>query len=551
MADQDLPGQDSEITKLPADIRRDLAERAKGDLFFMASGVLGFRDLSIGCHGELCGFLDKNPARFKLVMMPRGHFKTSVATISRVLQKVCKNPNERILLANETSTNAQRFLNAIKQHAEGNKVFRALFSEIIPKNPKRWSAAELEFNRQWMGPEPTIDSCGMTGAMTSRHFTHITIDDPISEEAAKSDATMQDTITRIDKIISLMVKPDENSFDLIGTRWAYHDVYSHFMKLYGSKLVKFIRAAIEENDPIFPEFFSVESLAQARLNMGEYMFSCLYMNNPRDAAAQDFNTQDVRFWRWTQDENCVVLYDGNSEIEEVVELSKLDITVSVDLAVSEKITDDRNAVVTCGTTPSGKAIVLDVWAKRCTPLEVIERLFWLKQRFGPRAFGIEGVAYQKAFKYFLKAECERRGAYMNIVELKAIPSKKGTGNNSKEMRIRGLQPVAATHRLFVHPTQHILRNEMVDFPLGKNDDALDALAHQLTMWRGTLSPERMARYKKAEKQLLNSIDGYGLVRGYSHIGGGADYGKRPDVPHPDDLGIEPAQFEDWQDYVID
>lgn len=315
----------------------------------------------------------------------------------------------------------------------------------------------------------------------------------------------------------------------------------------GVKLACYIRGAIKPDGTLlFPELLSSDTLASLRHEYGEYMFSCLYMNNPRDVANQDFNTKDLRFWRWSQDEEGVVLFNPDGTIDCEVEVDKLDITTSVDLAVSEKVTNDRNAIVTVGCTPDGRAVVLDSWVRRCTPLEVIQHLFWLKQRYPQlRAVGIESVAYQKALRYFLQAECERRGEYLNIVDLKAIPSKRGTGNNTKEMRIRGLQPIAATGRLYIQATMHELRNEMADFPLGEHDDALDALAHQLTMWRGLLSPERMRKYKESENRLVQRLQMEDL---YPSIVPVSNHPR--DIPHPDDLGIEIPRFGNWEEVVM-
>lgn len=537
-AQQDLPDMDQRTALMPNDVRKDLAVAGETSLYFFAKNLLGYSDMTPGCHGPLCTFLDDNPSKYKLTLMPRGHFKTSVATIGRNLQKVMRNPNERILLANETSTNAQRFLSAIRQHVESNRKFRAVYSHRLPKDTRKmahWNNESLSFPRTWMGPEPTIDTCGMTGAMTSRHYTHLCVDDPISEEATKSAAVMQNVITRIDKIVSLMVKPEEDTFDLTGTRWAVFDVYSWFQKSYGKKLARFVRAAIEDGEPIFPELISLETLAQARTNMGEYMFSCLYMNNPRVSDMQDFNVQDLMFWRWSADGESVVLYNTDGEASKLWHISQLDITVTVDLAVSEKITSDRNAVITVGASPDGEAIVLDCFAKRCSPLEVIEHLFWIHDKYHARAYGIESVAYQKAFKYFLRAEMEKRGVYMNIEDVKALPSKRGTGNNTKELRIRGLQPILATRRLYVDPKMHILRNEMADFPLGEHDDALDALSMQLTMWRNIMSIERRTKYLASEEQFLASFTGYG------------------DAVHDEDedLDYEVGRFGPVHDYVIE
>jgi predicted phage terminase large subunit-like protein len=549
MPDQDLPFLDSEITQLPSDIRQDLAERGKNSLYIFAKGILGYRQMTEACHGPLCSFLDHNTSRFKLVLHPRGTFKTSVGTIARNTQKAVTNSNERICLINEVADNAQGFLGTIRQHFENNRILRALYSSVIPKDYRKttWNNQALRLNRQWMGPEDSLEAMGVLSTLTSHHYTHICYDDIISEDAIKSGQVMTDTIERARKFRSLMVDPAESTLDLIGTRWGLHDVYSAFMQMLGDKLAIYARGSIKpDGSLLFPELLDEETLASLRSEYGEYMFSCLYQNSPRDVANQDFNVQDLRFWRWSTDQEAVILYNKDGSIDEEWPLEKLDITTSVDLAMAEKITSDRNAVVTTGATPNGRAIVLDTWVQRCTPLELIEQLFKVKERYRPRQFGIESVAYQKAFQYFLKAECERRNQYMNIVPLRAIPSKRGTGNNSKEARIRGLQPIVATGRLYVLPTQHILRNEMSDFPLGEHDDCLDALAHQLTMWRGILSQTRMEKYKQSERRLLQRV-AMGEVPGME----GFEGPPHPrDVPHPDDLGIELPRFSDWQEYVV-
>jgi hypothetical protein len=552
MADQDIPYVDDEIARMPQDIRADLAERGRNDLYFFNKGILGYRDMTVNCHKPLCLFYDINDAKYKLVLHPRGTFKTSAVTIGRNTQKAVRDPNERICIINEVADNAQGFLGTIRQHFENNKVLRALYSEVIPKDYRKttWNNQAIRLNREWVGPEDTIEAMGILSTLTSHHYTHLAFDDIISEDAVKSPQVMNDTIERAKKFRSLMVSPKLSTLDITGTRWALHDVYSHFIKSLGKQLAKYIRGAVHDGKLLFPELLDAETLASLRDEYDEYMFSCLYMNNPRDVANQDFNVGDLRMWRWTNDGDGVVLYSnlkdeyGYPIMLREWRLDQLDITTTVDLAVAEKITSDRNAIVTVGVSPLGEAIVLNVWAERCTPLAVIEHIFWVHNRFAVRAIGIEGVVYQKAFKYFLQAECERRRKYMNIKELKAVPSKKGTGSNSKEMRIRGLQPVAATGRLYINPLDHELRNELSDFPLGKHDDIIDALAHQLTLWRGMLSPERMQKYKESERRLLARLQ--------TELPELQDVGARHprDIPHPDDLGIEDQQFGVWEDLVL-
>lgn len=491
----ELPNQDEALKREPAEVLKDLAEAASRNLFTFAKGVLGYKDLSERCHGPLCVWHDTNPARYKLTLMPRGHLKTTIVTISKTLQRIVRNPEERILLANETATNAERFLAAIRAHAEGNRKFRTLYSWLIPAEPKNWSQQSLTFNRQGVYPTPTIDAIGMTGAYTSRHYTHLTFDDPISEEAARSPAVMEDVIARIGKFPSLMDDPSRNTMDIVGTRWAFYDVYSYLMGRLGDDLARYIRPAIEDGEPIWPERFSLETLAQIRNDpkMGEYSFSCLYLNSPRNPEVQDFNVEDLKYWRWSADEKSVVLYDRQGEIERVVPLSRLDITVTVDVRYGERLNSDRDAIVVCGATEDGALVVLEAWAKRSSPLEVVSQIVRYVKRYAPRCVGIQKVGYEMSLKWYLKAECDRQGVYVRVVPVK--PGGPG------KTHIRGLQPIASTGRLYLLPTHHVLRNELAEYPLGQYDDVADALALHLQLLRSVAT--RSEAVKRAAERYFD------------------------------------------------
>lgn len=527
----DIPNMDESIALLPQDIKKDLAERGRRDLFFFDHGVLGMRDMTEDCHGPACAFADLNPKQFKLFLEPRDHLKTSKLTIGGTMQRLVKDPEQRQLIANESGTNAQRMLRSIRQHADGNRVFRALYGEIVHKDTKkiRWNDSELDFVRQGFYPEPSIDSIGMTGAVVSRHYTHITYDDPISEEAVKSEKVMEDTINRMSGCLSLLVNPEVDTIWIVGTRWALHDAYSWAIKTFGPKLARYVRAAIEDGKPIWPERFSLETLALKRAQMGEYKYSCLMMNNPRDASQQSLNIDDVRYWEYADgSEEVVILYDHQMQEVRRHHIDELDITVTVDPAPSEKTTSDRNAITTVGVTPYNEAICLDAWARRCDALEVIEYLFTLKDRYHPRVFGIEDIGYQKVLKVFLKQEMARRMVYLNLEKIKA-PGK-------KPVRIKGLQPYMATGRLYINASQMLLRDEMADFPLGEHDDVIDSLSMHIQLWRGQMSPEARTKYQKSEDAIIRAIK--------SGVHPMAKVGRIPfDYEEPDDFLNRPPIME--------
>jgi len=510
MPEQDLPLIDDTVVSLPQDIREDLAVKLSGDLYAFCKWVLGYTEMTKRAHGPTCVFLDHNPAQLKGVGQPRDTFKTSIGTIGRNLQGVVRQPDRTKLLANENATNSERFLRAIRQHAESNRRFRALYSFVIPKDTRRvrWNDQELDFNREVIRPEPTIDTIGMTGAWTSRHYDDVTFDDIISEDAAKSDKVMKDITDRAVKFRALFRFPDitetidaaaVSTLTALFTRWGYADAYSVLFQR--AKFALLIRGAIEDDGPMFPEHLPEHTLAKLRDELGEYMFSCLYLNAPRNEEIQDFNVRDLRFFGIHQDKfgTWFILYDGDGKEFRRYRQSQLDITATVDLAAAEKVSSDRNAVTVVGMTPTGEALVLESWAKRCNPLELMTFIFYCQRRWECRVWGIEDVAYQKAFKYFLADYAEQVGdLYFNVKPIGAV--------KAKEVRIRGLQPIAATHRLYLLPTHHVLRNELAAFPLGQHDDAADSLSMQLQLWQGRLSPRRLRRQLEVERETLRQLE---------------------------------------------
>lgn len=518
MADVDLPNQDPKIQAIPHDYRTDLATVLAGDLYSFAKGVCGFNAMTERAHGPMCVFLDAQQPKFdengvqigvfkiKGCGMPRATFKSSIGTIARPLQQLCQNRNRTKAIFNEAATNAQGFLRSQRQIAEGSKVFRTFWSDLIPRDYKkvRWNDSQLDFNREIIRPEPSISAHGITGTLVSQHWDDLVFDDIISEEAAKSEKVMNDATDRARKYRSLMVDPEDSTLSIMFTRWGFADTYSVLFRDIGADMVLLLRGAIENDEPIFPERLGWKTLAKIRREVGEYMFSCLYMNNPRNIEVQDFNVDDLRFFelRESGDETLVILFDGDGREFRRYNLDQLQIYGTVDLAAAEKTTSDRNAIAVCGICPTGESVVLESWAKRCTPIELMTQIFFLHRRFAPQKWGIEDTAYQKAFKYFVRDYADREDLYLNVVPV-SIP--RGGGGKYKP-HIRGLQPIAATHRLYIQAHQHILRNELADYPLSEHDDAADSLALQLQLWENQMSPQRWRRYKEIEAEVIADIE---------------------------------------------
>src|SRR5678809_694340 len=67
---------------LSTDVWNGLRRRCKTDLFFLAYAICGYSKLSVNLHGHLCAWTLRNrSARFREILLPRGHYKSTIETI--------------------------------------------------------------------------------------------------------------------------------------------------------------------------------------------------------------------------------------------------------------------------------------------------------------------------------------------------------------------------------------------------------------------------------------------------------------------------------------
>jgi predicted phage terminase large subunit-like protein len=536
--EQDIPLLDDTIVKLPKDFRDDLANRLLGSLYAFSKAVMGNKDLTIKMHGPVCTFLDRNPAQVKAVGQPRETFKSTIGTVNESLRRICLNPNHTRVVISKKIENAKGFVGVMRRTAEHNRIFRTLWSHVIPKDLRKvsWNDEEIEFNRTEIRPEPTVRAAGLFSALASQHYDHIQYDDIIAEEEAESPVMMKKSTDRALLFRPLMRNPSVATMLIMFTHWGFHDTYHVLFERIGKGMAKLIRGAIEDGELTFPERLNHEMLAQLRQEFGDYMFSCLYMNNPRDESVQDFNIKNLKVCEVDYNNRCVYLYQ-NGLVYRKWYFAQLDITACVDFAAAEikakqRRLPDRNAVSVVGVSPDNEMISLEAWGKRCSPLELMAQIFLFHRIYQPRVWGLEDVQYQAAYKYFASDYAIREGLYLNIRPIKAL--------GRKETRIRGLQPVAASGRLYVSPLQTVLMQEMTDFPLGAYDDCLDALSMHLQVMSNQMNGERWNRYMQSEKRVLAEIE---LNRRVMR-------GERVTDVDEDELAEELFGLDSWQEVQI-
>jgi predicted phage terminase large subunit-like protein len=82
-------------------------------------------------------------------------------------------------------------------------------------------------------------------------------------------------------------------------------------------------------------------------------------------------------------------------------------------------------------------------------------------------FGVETVQFQYYFAEIMRQKSVEAGEYLPIVEIKSV--------QNKDARIQSLQPFVKNGYLKFSKKHKTLLKQMMEYPMGKNDDGPDGL----------------------------------------------------------------------------
>ena len=430
-------------------------------------------------HEELCDFIDNDKTNKKLVLIPRGHLKSTLVTVGYSLMRIAQDPGVRILIANATYDMSTAFLNHIKKHLRDNEVFKDYYGDFSD-NPDKWAENMIAIGkkRTFGRREATVTTYGIGGNLVSQHYDLIIMDDIVNRDFVNTAEQIEKTILFYKDALDLL-EPNGKMI-IIGTRWADSDLYGWIMDTTNTEQVYksfdiMVRKAFEgdleqEKDLklLWPGKFTRSILQNLRQEKGPYEFGAQYMNDPVPSDAAKFKPDWIK-----------------TVLEDELKVREMNYFTMVDPAIGQLKSSDNTAIVTIGVDQWNNWFVVNVIWGKYLPNEVINLIFANWEHFQPRKIGIEMTAYQKSLQYALVDEMRRRNVYLPIVELKA--------NRSKDERIEGMVPRYANgsiYHLLQCPFREQLEDELVRFPRGKHDDIIDALAYgmQIASPSGANSP---------------------------------------------------------------
>jgi len=513
-------------------LQEEARRKSQSDLHYLAKQLLGYSRITNHIHKRMAQDIDTPNYRFKLLLWPRGHFKSTIATESYSIQKLLRDPNERILISNVKLDNSRKFLRTISNHFTTSPKFRWAWRDYWINNyATPYHKAEMKDKLDWIvrntqdefillrpyaGREASITTGAVDASMVSQHYSTIIADDLVNRDYVRTQDMVEKSILYFKDILDLL-DPDGEMI-IIGTRWSHVDLYSWIINEFGGKaslrvpdgLVDkpVIDAAAnvpeEEKDwmisvmpttlenPIFPEEYGRKQLEDLLHAKGPYEFGAQYLLNPTPAEHQKF---DIEWINW---------------YEKPPDLRELNVCITVDPAVSLRDEADRTAIIVCGYDKANRMYLLDGINERVTEDELLDDIYNLALKYYNKCkfllpIGFESVGFQQTYIYNFERVMRERGRLFIVEPIKR------KSKQSKEERILRLVPrikdgfyaprkmLKLSKREGEYDLVQRLLWELLKFPFAGYDDLVDALADQLDLVQATKLPQQRVQKNETGK----------------------------------------------------
>lgn len=519
-------------------LKEEARQKCLEDLHYLAKHILGYDRLTEHYHRGMAKDIDTPKYKFKLLLHPRGHFKSTLGTESYPIKKSLENPNLRCLLTNAKLDNSRKFLRTIAKHFNSNPRFRWVWRDWwIKKYATEYDRATMKDKLDWVvrdvqdeltllrpgqAREATFTTGAVDASMVSQHYGLIVADDLINREYVRTQEMVEKSILYFKDLLDLL-DPDGELL-VIGTRWSHMDLYAWIIEEFGHKAsysvpVHIIHGQLEEalqraegtpdgekswlisitptspEKPVFPEEFGPKVLQELLEAKGPYEFGAQYLLDPTPAEHQKFMEEwfkplDLMSDTW---------------------LSTLDICITVDPAISLEDSACDSSVVVCGYDEHNRMFFLDGVSERLSEHELPEAIFdmvarWQKKGRFLLPVGFESIGFQQLYIYTMERMMLERGLFFAIEPI-------ARRSMSKDERILRLVPRLKNEfyiprKIMKQPYSRQgkpydlvekLKWQLLKFPFAGKKDLADALADQLDIVKAHRPPRELTAAPKIPK----------------------------------------------------
>ncbi len=482
-------------------------------LFTLATQYLGFEDFGV-LHKYLCQRIcEPRKSQVRLILIPRGFFKTSLFTYAHNTALALENPNVRILQCSGVLSNAKVMVTKWGKTFTHNEVFRDRFKEWCPKNPEnpetKWTESAIYLpNRTTHHAEGTVEAFGLDSTIVSRHYDYMKFDDIVTDENSTTKEQLQKVIKFVNECFGLCDNRMSTPVDIIGTTWDDGDLYAYWLEKYENA----IRAEVDSDVDVIripANYKPCKDLSKEKdirkftigiklpFETGESVFPERYSTKDLEKIKKDDPDTHAKFY----DLDPVPLGDRTftdfTYYDDLPgEFNQYRRFMTVDPAPTKNPTSNYSAINITAVDNEKTMFCLLSWRDKVNPNILIDRMWDFYFNYECEAIGIETDVYQIALKYWLYERIvnDESNRSMKIIELKAR-------GKSKEDRISAMAPYVNTGKYKFLKSQNTLVYSLSRFPKSKDRDEADACAYQLYI-------TKPSGYKPKPKENPNSLNSW-------------------------------------------
>lgn len=486
------------------------ARRGLDDLFFFNKYIVEQDEkrrnyIVPHVHKEWSDWYKASNARIKMILVPRGCFKSTFFTVGRSLQALAQDRNHRILIANATSSNATKFLGEIKDHIQKNEIYKSLYEydkhgKHLPMYNKNltWNEDEIIIDGRDLGiKESTITAMGVGAGLASQHYSLIIADDLVNEVNSATKLQSDKVIDWWKRAFSLLDYDGE--MVIIGTRWSYYELYSYILDdpMLSKNVDFYIRGAYKKDGSLyFPELLNEEKLEELKYLQGSYLFSTFYLNDPVDEDSALIKHSQIKYWITNEERNA--LLKTKEDTDDKVLPSNLNIFMVCDPAISQAVRADYSSIVVVGVDSDNNWYVLETRRGKWTVGAYIDEIFAAHKEWKPITTSIEVIGQSQGLQKSIYDEEDKRNYEINTVWIKSRPRVK------KETRIRAvLQKKFERGKIFIRRDMFDLEDELLHFPKSAHDDLIDPLTDVQDI--GFAPEDQVVELKETGSKLQNRL----------------------------------------------
>lgn len=197
----------------------------KRSLYHTTKFLLGNKDINERTHGEIIACLSSTSTR-KLICVPRGCLKSTIACVAYPIWILLNNPNLRILIDSELYTNSKNFLRQIKSYFESPSLTN-LFGTF--KHKANWNEGEITISQRSRSfKEASVTVGGVGTTKVGQHYDYIIADDMNSNKNSLTPEACQKVIDHYRYNISIL--EPTGTYVIIGTRYNQTDLIGHILE---------------------------------------------------------------------------------------------------------------------------------------------------------------------------------------------------------------------------------------------------------------------------------------------------------------------------------